>query len=189
MFSQRQSLFVIALCLAICLSPAAYALDGDFNGDGFWDCDDLNALSQAIVSGSTDQLFDMDGDGSLTIADLDAAGTGWLAVGGANNPALTGGHAFVPGDANLDGLVDGSDFGLWNASKFTGIGLYCSGDFNVDGTIDENDFNLWNENRFRASASLSELATTSVVPEPAISGGILWWLSVGALRFLRGRRG
>jgi hypothetical protein len=140
---------------------AAYRPDGDFNSDGIWDCGDIDALTSAIAAASTNLSFDMNGDGAITLADMTDANAGWLAVGGANNAAVTGGNPFLSGDANLDGVVDGSDFGIWNVNKFTSMALWCSGDFNADAAIDGSDFNLWNANKFTTSADVSS------VPEPA----------------------
>jgi hypothetical protein len=100
---------------------------------------------------STDLSFDMNGDGFITIADVTDPGSGWLAVGGANNPNTTGGNPFLAGDADLSGEVDGSDFGVWNSNKFTSIAAWCSGDFNADGVVDGSDFGIWNSNKFQAS--------------------------------------
>ena len=55
----------------------------------------------------------------------------------------------LPGDANQDGLVDGSDFNLWNDHRSqTGAGWY-GGDFNHDGTTDDLDLEIWDSNRFQ----------------------------------------
>jgi hypothetical protein len=129
---------------------------GDFNGDTFWDCSDVDALVAEIVSGNNTPTFDMTGDSLVNAADLDE----WLVVGGAQNPAQTGGNPFLKGDGNLDGNVDGSDFGIWNSSKFTSVAAWCSGDFNADGNVDGSDFGIWNSNKFTSSLS------TSAVPEP-----------------------
>ena len=72
----------------------------------------------------------------------------------------------LPGDANLDGFVDVTDFNLWNENKFTDDASWGAGDFNGDGLVDTSDFNLWNENKF-ASAGLDE---PTVVSEP---GGLM----------------
>ena len=136
---------------------------GDFNNDGFWNCDDINALSTAIAGGSTDLGFDMNSDGSITAADITDPVVGWLAVGGANNPAQTNGNPFLNGDANLSGGVDGSDFGIWNTSKFSSTSAWCSGDFNASGAVDGSDFGVWNANKFSSSDGVS------TVPEPAWS--------------------
>ena len=134
-------------------------VDGDFNNDGLWNCDDVNALSAAVAGGSTDLGFDMNGDGVVDLADITDPANGWLAVGGANNPTQTGGSAFLNGDGNLSGAVDGSDFGVWNSNKFTNSPAWCDGDFNASGGIDGSDFGVWNVNKFQTSAA-------SAVPEP-----------------------
>ena len=69
------------------------------------------------------------------------------------------GRVALPGDADLNGVVDGSDFGIWNANKF-GIGTtWATGDFNGDGRTDGSDFGIWNANKFTSIDAAS-------VPEP-----------------------
>ncbi|MEM7477703.1 MAG: RHS repeat-associated core domain-containing protein [Planctomycetota bacterium] len=46
-------------------------------------------------------------------------------------------------DFNLDGVVDVSDFNIWNANKFK-YGDHSQGDANGDGVIDTSDRNLYN---------------------------------------------
>jgi hypothetical protein len=84
--------------------------------------------------------------------------TEWLAVAG--NVNLPSGNPYRPGDANLDGVVDGSDFGIWNSNKFTSVAAWCSGDFSADGVVDGSDFGIWNSNKFTSSDALRP------VPEP-----------------------
>ena len=147
---------------------------GDFTGpggtpDGAWDCFDIDALSDAVATGSADLGFDMNGDGVITFADVTDPGTGWLAVGGANNTGVTGGNAFLVGDGTLNGVVDGQDFIVWNNSKFTANTHWCDGNFNGDGNVDGQDFIAWNSNKFTSSDGLL------AVPEPAVGG----WLLLG----------
>ena len=40
---------------------------------------------------------------------------------------------------------------MWNSNKFTSVAAWCSGDFNADGVVDISDFNVWNGNKFTAS--------------------------------------
>ena len=129
---------------------------GDFNMDQVYDCADVDALVAEIVAGTNDATYDVTGDGTVDGMDLDA----WLAEAGAVNN--TSGGAHLPGDANLDGVVDVGDFNVWNGNKFTsGVG-WCGGDFNADGVVDVGDFNLWNGNKFQSSD-----ASAAAVPEPA----------------------
>ena len=64
---------------------------------------------------------------------------------------LPSGNAYLLGDANLDGVVDGQDFIIWNANKFTFTSAWSQGDFNADGTTDGQDFVIWNMFKFQES--------------------------------------
>ncbi len=62
----------------------------------------------------------------------------------------------LTGDANLDGAVDGLDFAVWIAHRFTGDNnRWEQADFNGDGVTDGTDFNIWYANRFLEARSLS----------------------------------
>lgn len=116
---------------------------GDFDLDGDFDCDDINQLTTAIAAGNADpQLFDLNNDQVVDRADLDT----WRAIAGGAN--LGAGRVYPRGDANLDGTVDGTDFGIWNTHKFTFSSRWCEGDFNADGGVDGSDYGIWNSNRF-----------------------------------------
>ncbi len=128
---------------------------GDFNDDRIFNCADVDPLVAAIAAGTNPAAFDLTNDGLVNIADLDS----WRAEAGAVN--LGPGRAYLPADANLDGSVDGSDFGVWNAHKFTNMAAWCSGDFNADGAVDGSDFGIWNAHKFTTSDRVAS------VPEPA----------------------
>ena len=149
--------------------------DPDFNNDGQLNCTDIDALVGEVAAGTNSSLFDLTGDGSVDIADLDE----WRVQAGAAN--LPSGNPYLPGDANLDGAVDASDFNIWNSNRFSQTAAWCSGDFNADGFIDASDFNVWNSHRLMSSAG-----APSAVPEPES----LWllFIAVGWLASLR-RRG
>ena len=126
----------------------------------------MDALVGEIVAGTDNPLFDFTGDGFVDPEDLDE----WLALAGAEN--LPSGNPYLPGDANLDGNVDASDFNRWNANKFTSVAEWCRGDFTADGNVDASDFNRWNANKFTSALD----GGTVPVPEP--SGWILVvWLA------------
>ncbi len=140
----------------LALSITGVALpSGDFVEDGQFDCLDINSLVAAIVGASADPSFDMNADGRIDFGDVDE----WLAVAGAVE--LASGGSYLPGDANLDGTVDGEDFLAWNAHKFSNTAEWCHGDFNADGVIDGSDFLIWNANKFTSADS-----RLSAVPEP-----------------------
>ena len=83
----------------------------------------------------------------------------WLLDAGAMNGFPNTGY--LPGDFNLDGSVDVSDFNIWNSNKFNDTAAWCAGDGNLDGVTDVGDFNLWNNNRFLSSDHVQS------VPEPS----------------------
>ncbi len=120
-------------------------LNLDFNLDTLYNCDDMNLLENAIDAGMPIATFDVNQDGMLTSADV----TAWLIDAGALRFGT--GRRFLPGDANLNGSVDGSDFGIWNANKFTPASFWCLGDFTQTGGVDGSDFGVWNANKFTSS--------------------------------------
>ena len=128
---------------------------GDFNEDGFWDCEDIDALVAEIVAGTNNPDFDMTTDGVVNIDDITDMMRGWLRAAGEIN--LGPGKNYLVGDANLDGFVDGLDFIIWNGNKFTMTPGWCSGDFNADGFVDGLDFIEWNANKFMSSDAVSNV--------------------------------
>jgi hypothetical protein len=129
----------------------AAIIDPDFNNDGNIDGVDIDMLQGNIVAGPADPaLFDLTGDGLVTIADRDE----WLVQAGAAN--LSSGNAYLIGDANLDGSVSGQDFVAWNSNKFTSNSAWTAGDFNADGNVSGQDFVLWNSNKFQSADHVSQ---------------------------------
>jgi hypothetical protein len=122
------------------------AVYGDFNNDGLYDGFDIDALVAAIAAGTHQPQFDLTGDALVNLADRDA----WLTEAGGIN--LGPGQVYRHGDANLDGVVDGSDFGIWNANKFTSVAAWTRGDFNADSLVDGSDFGILNANKFTSSS-------------------------------------
>ncbi len=145
-------------------------VDADFDDDGDADCEDIDALSAAVLTGNSPTTFDLTGDGSVDALDVQA----WLVEAGSMQ--LASHSSYLPGDANLDGVVDASDFNVWNGNKFGVRSGWCSADFNTDGSVDTSDFNIWNSHKFRSSLG--------VVPEP---DGLPWMSFLIAIICLRGR--
>ncbi|MGD0140990.1 MAG: PEP-CTERM sorting domain-containing protein [Tepidisphaeraceae bacterium] len=106
------------------------------------------------------------------------------------------------GDANLDGLVNGSDFNILAANFNQSITGWDQGDFNYDGLVNATDFNVLAANfnqGINNGASAGDVAAldafaaanglsipTSAVPEPA-SLGLLTFGAVGILARRRRR--
>ena len=149
-------------------------VSGDFDGNGVYECDDIDGLVAEIVAGTNTASFDMTGDGTVDTDDLDA----WLAEAGSVGGLTASGNPVLPGDANLDGSVNGQDFVVWNANKFTTNAAWCSGDFNADGSVNGQDFVTWNANKFTT-------ADTAAVPEPASC--LLVLMSLGLFSIRRSR--
>ena len=150
-------------------------ISGDFNGDGMYNCTDVDALVVEVAAQSNSHAFDLTDDGLVNGDDLAA----WLAEAGAAN--LASGRPYLPGDANLDGSVDGSDFGTWNMNKFTIDPSWCSGDFSADGSIDGSDFSIWNTHKFTSSNA------AATVPEPTAAARLVAALSLLGAWYLRRR--
>jgi len=77
------------------------------------------------------------------------------------------------GDANLDGTIDGGDYGIIdNFVQVPGASGYANGDFNYDGVIDGGDYGIIDNNvqaqgaPFPTSGSIG-LASVTAVPEPS----------------------
>ncbi len=142
----------------------------DFDGNTTCDINDINALLMegpvaagvTVTPGNNDQ-FDLNADGIINNTDVDL----WLADAGSANGFAS---PYKRADGNLDGVVDGQDFILWNLSKFTSSLLWDHGEFNGDGVVDGQDFILWNGNKFTSSDAVS------AVPEP--TAALLSWASL-----------
>lgn len=154
----------------------APTLDGDFNGDGNFDCGDADLLVGDIVAGTNSADFDLNADSQVNATDLDL----WLADAATQNGFS---EPFKKGDANLDGTINATDLnqvGLsWQASPNT----WCGADFNADGTVNATDLN---EIGVGWQQTLSSAAMPAQVPEP--TGSLLFGWSLALLMALMRRK-
>ena len=127
---------------------------GDFNADGTLDALDIDLLSLEVIQGYDNALFDLTMDGLVNQADRDE----WV--------VNLKGTMF--GDANLDLVVDDTDFAILSGNLFQAGTSWAAADFTGDGVTDVSDFNIWNNNR-----GFSGVAAT--VPEP---GRMSIWLLI-----------
>ncbi len=90
--------------------------------------------------------------------------------------------AALPGDANLDGTVNGLDLLSWQANLFSGD-KWDQGDFNLDGLVNGQDLLIWQSHLFNAVPTPGVgpspfTAVTPTVPEPGTlvltALGVLW---------------
>jgi hypothetical protein len=141
---------------------------------------DLNLLlaEGPIIDGvdvSVDNgLFDMDGNAVIDNGDVAV----WLRQAAESDGFV---RDYRAGDANLDGVVDESDFNDWFAGRFAATTDWDDGDFNGDGVVDVSDFNRWNASK--VTTSLPRLPIEHV-PEPSVP----WLFLVGWLAVIRKTR-
>ena len=131
---------------------------GDYDMETGLGVGDLDLLSSAVLAGSEDMHFDINGDGVVGEEDR----SHWI-----EELAAT-----VAGDANLDGNVQFDDF-LAIASGFGTDGGWSEGDFDGNGEIQFPDFLLLAENFG------FERSTAMFVPEPASNLSVLLPLMCG----------
>ena len=113
-------------------------VSGDYNNDGLVDAADIDILVTAARMPAAAVYMDLDGSFSVTQGDVTAL---LQTIVGARY-----------GDANLDGVVDGSDFNIWNDNKFQSCNKsWAQGDWNGDGAVDGSDLNIWNINKFKSA--------------------------------------
>jgi autotransporter-associated beta strand protein len=98
------------------------------------------------------------------------------------------------GDANLDGTIDGGDYGIIdNFVQVPGADGYGNGDFNYDGVIDGGDYGIIDNNiqaqgapfPTSSSSGASGLSGVTAVPEPTACG---FAILIGAGLMSRRRR-
>jgi hypothetical protein len=147
---------------------------------GAWTGSGINSSSAAANNATPGNLF---------------YGLGYADAADPGNPAgLASGTIEIKytllGDANLNGVVDGTDFGIVAANFNKGVTGWDEGDFNYDNTVDGTDFGDLAANFNKGAAGASAVAALDAfaaanglladVPEPA-STALLAIASAGLL--------
>ena len=142
---------------------------GDFDHDGALTAADIDALSTAVQTGSTDRLYDLNLDGSITDADRVA----W--VNELKNTWI--------GDANLDQQFNSSDM----------VAVFAKGKYETEQTASWSEGDWNGDLKFGSSDMVAAFAAggyeqgqkaaaaVSLVPEPTSLGLALWGLGLLAL--------
>jgi autotransporter-associated beta strand protein len=170
---------------------------GTFNGTSY------NGVTAMIVSAYN--FTSWSGNGLTTTMPDALSGLTTLGINQADQTGFDfwGGVSVAPsnalvmytyaGDGNLDGLIDGGDYGLIdNNVQIPGASGYGNGDFNYDGVIDGGDYGIIDNNiqaqgaPFPVSGSIG-LSGVTAVPEPSACG--LAILAAAATFLPRRRRG
>ena len=146
---------------------------GDLNGDGDADADDVDLIVANI--GGDPGTYDMDGDGDVDGDDMVYFVENYLAYDSDGNGDPDGAGTFL-GDANADGVVNGTDLSIMNAN-FGSTAGFAAGNFNTDTTVNGTDLSI-------LSSTFGNVATAPV-PEPAT---LLSLVAMGALTLLRRRK-
>ena len=155
-------------------SPVGVAIAGTYNGIsgliqsgydfGSWTGDGLITSTADAASGLTTLGIGYSGD-ILGIIPTDTALWQGQTVDGDSTLVM---YTYA-GDANLDGTIDGGDYGIIdNFVQIPGASGYQNGDFNYDGVIDGGDYGIIDNNIQAQGAPLSNSATvvTGVTPVP-----------------------
>jgi Trypsin len=114
---------------------------GDLNGNGTLDVADLDAFGVALRKGTYDPIFDIDNDGDIDLDDADML--------------VFERFQKLYGDVDLDGDADGGDFLFWQRNLGKTTGKWSDGDMNFDGKTDAADLRVWERNFGKVPGSQS----------------------------------
>jgi hypothetical protein len=137
------------------VGPYSQSLPGDFDANGSLDAADIDALTGAVLAGSTEAKYDLNSDSAVNGTDR----AYWV-----ENLRRT-----YFGDANLDGQFNSSDFvAVFQAGQYEDAAArnstWATGDWNGDGDFSSSDF----VTAFQAGGyEKGPRQAVSAVPEPA----------------------
>lgn len=76
-----------------------------------------------------------------------------------------GAWEILPGDFNVNGIVDAADFTVWRDSLGSTTNLRA--DANLNGVVDQADYNIWKANYAMLAQYVTSPGATYTVPEPS----------------------
>ncbi len=136
-----------------------HRLQGDVDGNRVVDAADMNVVNAVLgatpSSVSWNANADLDRDSRITVRDrvLVARATGNQIVPPISLQELA---AVLPGDFNLDDIVDSADYVVWRRNLGrTSDTPFSAGDATGDGAVDNADYLVWRQNFGKTRASLA----------------------------------
>lgn len=149
----------------------------DFDGDGSLGEGDINILSAAIATGSTDLKYDVNSDSVVSVADLNYLVT---------DPSKL--NTWI-GDANLDNEFNSSDLvAVFTTGKYEVVAdaTWGEGDWNADQRFNSGDLvAAFTDGGYEQGARGND--AVAVVPEPSSLGLLLSAIAMAALSTRRRR--
>ncbi len=142
-------------------------LIGDYDGDGGFDTDDIDAFIAEVAAGS--EWADLDLDGDFDDDDTSAYVEGILGL--------------LMGDANLSGQIEQGDLDAVLANWGQSGKGWADGSFGTDGFVDQADLDIILQN-WGSTAAPSFAANPGVVPEPSSVAALA---AIGAVALRRRR--
>jgi len=133
---------------------------GDVNQDGVTNAADAAALYANF--GASSWLMDLNVDGTLSLADVETLVSDLVRTS--------------RGDFNLDRIVDGADFLIWQRNLGAADARFDLGDASLNGPVGADDLGIW-RTTFGTVAPVSAVAV-GAVPEP--SGWMLIGMAIAA---------
>jgi len=152
-------------------SDPVSGLDGDFDGDGDVDADDVDDLCANM--GGDVGTYDMDGDGDVDEDDMTFHVENYLEYD-SDGDGTPDGQGTFRGDFNADGSVNGTDLSIMNGNFGGSVG-FAGGNANCDATVNGTDLSIL--------AGVFGNVATSQVPEPMT----ITLLSLGGVAALKRR--